>query len=181
MIEKWRSIIDYPDYQVSNFGRVRRISTASRARRWKSLYVKKPQSNGRYLTTWLYNEHSGKKVYIHRLVLTVFARPARPGEEGNHGDGDRSNNRIDNLEWLTPSQNMYHAFKTGLRIGKGSPGRVGELHPLCRLRNGEVYLIKKLLNDGRISRSIIAKMFKLAKSTISKIHLGKRWGHIVFP
>lgn len=51
---------------------------------------------------------------VHRLVLEAFVGPCPPGYETNHGNGQKADNTLANLEYVTPSQNLQHAWDTGL-------------------------------------------------------------------
>src|SRR6476646_4858108 len=56
-----------------------------------------------------------KRLAIHTVVATAWHGLPRPGQVVNHKDGDKTNNSADNLEWVTPSENAKHAYRTGLR------------------------------------------------------------------
>ena len=100
MIEEWKEIKGYEGlYQVSNFGRV------------KSLYFKKekilkPHSTKGYLTVRLYKNKIGKDFYIHCLVMDTFSPNEDKTLERNHIDEDKTNNRLDNLEWVSHKENI---------------------------------------------------------------------------
>jgi|GEM_PF-692794 len=176
--EEWRKIPDFPDYQISSLGRVMRIKETIRKSRWKAGMIKKIQSNGKYQNVCLFKNGKEKMFYIHRLVLSVFVRMPLPSEEGNHIDGNRVNNSLENLEWVSRSENQLHAHRIGLKKGVGCPGRFGILHPLHKLDEGEVFLIKKLIASRKISHTFIAKMFRVSQTEISRIGRGVRWPHI---
>lgn len=66
----------------------------------------------------------GQKLYVHRLVAQAFI-PGDASLEINHKDGDKTNNRANNLEWVTRSQNQIHSTHIlGKRSGQFGPGRV---------------------------------------------------------
>lgn len=95
--EVWKDIIEYPGYQVSNYGRIRSFDGE----------IKTLSSNGNgYLV--IYNK--GKKYYIHRLVAEYFL----PNHDNlpivNHKDECRSNNRVDNLEWCNTKYNIRYSI-----------------------------------------------------------------------
>ena len=117
---------------------------------------------------------SGKRhrKYIHRLVLETFIGPCPNGMEANHKDGDKFNPNIENLEWVTKSENEKHAFKLGLKNNKG------ENCSKAKLKESEVLLIKKLLKYGYVSQRYIAKMFKVSQSAICDINRKRRWSHL---
>jgi len=85
---------------------------------------------------------------------------------------------LENLEYCTKSENMIHAYKNRLE----TPIK-GEKHGRSKLKENEVWLIKKILNsdlyaDKKITLTFIAKMFKVRLETISKIKNGIIWSHL---
>lgn len=126
MEEQWKDIDDYPNYLVSNFGSVKSKKTGK---------ILKPQldRNGRYFQVWLSNGEKENTQRIHRLVAEAFLGK-HPGLVVNHIDGDRSNNRVDNLEWCTVKDNNQHAVKTGLN----HPGEY-QKRPVRVVETGEIF------------------------------------------
>jgi hypothetical protein len=96
----WKEIIDFPDYEISNYGTVRN----------KNGKIIKSQTSGfGYKRVAIYANGKQKRVAVHRLVMKAF----KPNEHSdvlqvNHKDGNKSNNYIDNLEWCTASYNIRH-------------------------------------------------------------------------
>lgn len=115
--ERWNKIEDSIDgFEISNFGNVR-------VKIKNNLYKELPKfeqktSKGTYLYARIYYPEIGIKLTaIHQLVIKSFlGNPPNDGlrYEPNHMDGNKHNNRSDNLEWMTRSQNVLHAFETGL-------------------------------------------------------------------
>ncbi|AUX81960.1 HNH endonuclease [Mycobacterium phage Frankie] len=111
MTEVWRPVVGQEgNYEVSNLGRVRsldrQIDVDGRGRRYMRGRVLSlvPMKNGYRLAAL-----PGGKKLVHRLVLEAFSGPCPPGAEGCHNDGDRSNNRIENLRWDTRTANNIDA------------------------------------------------------------------------
>ena len=104
--EIWKDIEDYPNYQVSNEGRVKNKKTGR-------MLTVKPGRNKQYLSVYLSNNGKENTQMVHRLVAEAFLGK-HPGMVVNHIDGDKNNNHIDNLEWCTPRENNMHAIKNGL-------------------------------------------------------------------
>lgn len=105
--EIWKDIPDFETYQVSNLGQVRN-------KKRDRLLTAHPSARG-YMHVGLYKDDKRINVYVHRLVAAAFLERGDENLEVNHIDGDKSNNRVDNLEWCTRSDNTKHAFKIGLK------------------------------------------------------------------
>ena len=102
----WRKIKDSPNYVVSNEGEVMNSLTGKK--------LKPRRANG-YLHVTLCDENGHHQKSIHRLVAEEFIPKSSGRDCVNHIDGDRSNNKSENLEWCTQSENMKHAYRTGLQ------------------------------------------------------------------
>lgn len=104
---KWRRVTESPKYKVSSNGDV--VNTVT-GRKLKPNLVK----TGYHHVT-LCDENGHHQRTVHRLVATEFIPNPNEYEYINHKDGNKTNNRVDNLEWCTPSENMKHAYRTGLQ------------------------------------------------------------------
>lgn len=116
--EIWKPIAGWEGlYEISNLGRVKTVARKTSAgNRGVPETIRKPNIMKGYHCIAL--QHDGKvKVYrIHRLVIEAFGYPQPTDEhQVNHIDGNKANNCIWNLEWVTPKENTDHAFETGLR------------------------------------------------------------------
>lgn len=108
--EEWRPVKGYEGlYEASNYGRIRSLPRATTSGR-----VLKPHTNGRngYVYVCLSKENVRKTLRVHRLIAEAFWGTS--GLQVNHKDGCKTNNRLDNLEYCTQSENMKHAYRTGL-------------------------------------------------------------------
>lgn len=107
--EIWKPVPDYEGlYSISNMGRVRREAGGKRTFRGRIL---KPLLRMGYLRVFLYRlgEKGSKKLTIHCLVADVFLSKQSHHEEVNHKNGVKTDNRAENLEWVTHAENMAHA------------------------------------------------------------------------
>lgn len=115
----WKTIQGFEDYEVSDEGFIRsveRITTDSigRTRKQKSRLLK-PQMYHRYLCVALYNKETKlqwKKV--HRLVAEAYIPNPFQKAQVNHKDGNKLNNHVSNLEWVTAQENVQHALENGI-------------------------------------------------------------------
>jgi hypothetical protein len=98
-VEYWREVIDYPKYEVSNYGRVWNLD--------KGVEFFPNVIKGYYRMNWRNDYGRIKGLSLHRVVLDAFVGP-HPDLDINHIDGDKSNNRLDNLEFLSHAENMRH-------------------------------------------------------------------------
>lgn len=113
--EQWREWPRDPRVKVSNKGHV--ISCKRGA---CSPYKVRHSNSGYQMVTAI----SGKPQFVHRLVAETWIDNPNHYKEVNHINGDKNDNRMENLEWVTPSQNIRHAFQIGLK--KGTPIRNAE-------------------------------------------------------
>lgn len=102
-MEHWRDIEGHPNHEVSDLGRVRNKKTGR--------IMKQFETRNGYMQTQM----DKKSERIHRLVATAFYPGDHEGLEVNHKDTDKRNNRADNLEWTTRSENIVHSFQHGVR------------------------------------------------------------------
>ena len=124
----------------------------------------------RYCSVKLSVNNKPRTVQYHRLRMMVFY-PVDNMEklQVNHIDGDRNNNEFSNLEWVTPSENVLHAFKTGL-----SKPLKGESNPKSILTEDKVRKICEKLENG-VPTTRIAKEFGVSSSLIQAIRSKIEW------
>jgi hypothetical protein len=118
MIE-WKPVKDYEGYEVSSEGQVRsldRIDSAGRSLKGKVLSAT-PSSSG-YLMVYPSKNGKNHARTVHSIVCETFHGPS--DKWVNHKNGIKTDNRVENLEWATPSENMYHAWENGLRDKKAA-------------------------------------------------------------
>ncbi|MGK7951686.1 MAG: NUMOD4 domain-containing protein [Xenococcaceae cyanobacterium] len=174
-IELWKDVPSYEGiYLVSNLGDVRSLDRetinsigASRKQRGKKLTPFKNSTGYFYVTLSDGDRRSNRRV--HSLVATAFLPNPYNKRTINHINGDKSDNRLCNLEWATDSENHTHAFKTGLKELCGIAKRSR------KLTNVHVLEIRKLIEQGELTQKQIGEMFNVCRTTISDIKLGKRF------
>lgn len=110
-------------------------------------------------------------IKVHRAVAIKFVPNPNNKPFVNHIDGDKTNNNYQNLEWVTHSENIRHAYKTGL-----ISNRKGFTHSQSKLNGEQVYEIK-FKSEG-VSHEALASKFGCTGTAISRIRKGGTWAHI---
>ena len=157
--EIWKPIPDYEDYQISTFGRVKSFKRGAQK-------ILKPMIGRGYLRIALTRNGKTKIFSVHRLVTLAFIPNPQNKPQINHIDGCKLNNFVDNLEWMTASENTKHAHDNGLATS-------GENHYGAKLTNEQIYFIRE--NPDNLNLTQLAQMFDVVPKTISAIQLGKIW------
>lgn len=121
MQEIWKDIKDFEGmYQVSNLGRVRSVDRFDRTGQLHKGVIIVLSDNGRgYKTVRMSKDSKPKKCYVHRLVATAFIENPDNKPEVHHIDGDKSNNKLENLQWVTTKEN--NSFRERIESMKKNP------------------------------------------------------------
>lgn len=160
LFETWIPIEGWP-YEVSSHGNIRRGE-----------YLKKLQVNQQgYQRIQLSHGKKVKTFPVHRIVAKAFI--ANPGNlpQVNHKDGNKTNNNIENLEWVTRSENLLHAFAIGLISHKG------ELNSNRKLDLASAASIIKRWCNGERQKDLAAE-FGVTQCSVSDICRGYSWAEL---
>jgi hypothetical protein len=168
-MEIWKKVIGYENYEVSNFGNVKRIDgyvvykngviSLHKSRFLKQETCRKGKK-GSYKRVTLSKNNNVKRFQVHRLVALHFIENPHNKPCVNHIDGNASNNKLSNLEWCTYSENEKHSYFKLDKITNGIKSRKIDLN--------KIYDIKTKYNNG-ITQKEIAKEYNVNQSTISLI------------
>lgn len=170
--EEWRGIPGWPWYEASSEGRIRsltfpgthylgKVLSPAIAGRWKA-----------YLGVRLWNgdTKTGKTVNVHNLIMLAFVGPPAEGMEINHKNGESTDNRLANLEYVTHRQNEDHAVAHGLHPR-------GERHHAALLTEDQVRVIRGAKRwPGVVIR--LATSYGVSRSVVKSIREGKSWKHV---
>lgn len=160
--EEWRPIDGFPDYDVSNLGRVR---SRARGRRQRVLSAK-PNNMG-YPQVSLCRPGEYKKRLVHHLVLEAFVGPRPLKHEGAHGDGDRANNDLRNLRWATSAENSADMIRHGT-------SQAGERNWNAKLTSEQADYVRR----SQKSSPSLAIELGVRKQAIINIRSGNSWKHL---
>lgn len=130
IIEIWKPILNYEGmYQISNKGRVRSCDRYVKGGKFRIGKIRKQSTTPKgYKRVTISKDGESKNFMVHRLVAEAFIQNPDNKPQVNHIDGDKANNKANNLEWCTNGENQIHAWKCGLN--KGAKGLLkGGNHP----------------------------------------------------
>jgi hypothetical protein len=167
--EKWRDVKGYEGiYQISNLGRVKSLSRLDkRGYKRKEIILKETINPRGYKYVVLQDK---KAKVTHRLVARSFLPNEENKKEVNHKNGNKQDNRLKNLEWVTHSENLKHACITGLkRIPKGDE------HCNSKLTNQEAENIRMLYKMGNWTYKSLSKEFDVHESTVARVIKNKSY------
>lgn len=156
--EKWSWVGGYyGHYMVSSEGRL-----ASKKYGTRTIILKTcPDKKGYHICR--FSDWRGYKSFkFHVLVATAFCRGRKRGLQVNHKDGDKSNNKSSNLEWVTCAENIRHSHKMGL-------ASYGSRHPMAKLSFKQVNEIRSSTESG----PVLSRKYKVAVSTINRVKSGE--------
>ena len=182
-VERWKAVVGYDSFgdflEVSDIGRVRTKTTTR-----NFLRGGKPGTidiAGRVLKTHVgthgYLEAHPKlgdrrpKFTVHRMVARAFVPGFVDGLTVNHINGIKTDNRAENLEWVTLARNTQLQWEDGLVDLRGNR------HPNRKLHSGQVRIIRRLLKIGATNGEM-ATLTGVSSGLISMIQDGKRWGSV---
>jgi hypothetical protein len=173
MSKEWVDVYGYEDiYEVNIEGKVRNKKTGNIMAEYSSGHM--------YNYVQLNKDAKTVKHYVHRLIAMHFIPNPGGYKQVNHKDLDKRNNSIDNLEWVTPAQNVRHAVDNGAfdelrEISKETIKRVRKYRKKVRKLNKEDVAKARLLFEQGVSKIYIAKMLKTSPAVVSNILEGRTY------
>jgi hypothetical protein len=177
-MEHWKPVPGFEaDYEVSDTGRVKRTSRGPHTRPGLE---RKPGYCRGYARFTLSSNGQRRIISAHKLVWEAFRGPVPEGMHINHINGVKDDNRLENLELATPSENMVHACHVlGYDAARNLPKQTaGENNGRAKLREADVLEIRRLRAAGEASYSEIMSRYSISSGLVSMIVNRKVWGHI---
>jgi len=168
-MEVWKDIQENDYYQVSNLGRVkskeRRVPHAKSGTVSVKERILKPAMDAKgYLRVALAKGRGLKTYKVHRLVADAFLENPENKPQVNHKDGDKENNEVVNLEWVTNQENAIHAARTGLWEYKR-----GVNHHRSKLNEYQVRVLRRMKEVG-CTNAYIAECFGVSTSCVKRTY-----------
>lgn len=169
MKETWKDIEGFEGlYQVSDLGRVRSLGIRGRIR---SLSLTKDG----YPKVRLIHKGKDKTARVHRLVAEAFIPNPEGKDTVNHIDGNKENNRVSNLEWVDRSEQMYHAYRLGLKPSMG-----GTNNTQAKLTAEQVKEIRRdyVRQSQEFGTVALAKKYGVTNRVIGLVVNGKSYKNV---
>jgi len=183
--EIWKDVIGYEGlYQVSNLGNVksldREVTPNNRVPYWrKGKMCKQSKSNLGYMIVGFTVNNVKVNKYVHRLVAEIFIDNINDYPQVNHIDCNKTNNKANNLEWCTNSQNHIHAVKNGLnKLHLHRVAYSGEENGRALLTKEQVLEIKQKYIPYKYSAKKLSKEYNVSESCITHILNNTSWKEI---
>lgn len=164
MGELW-AVLESGDYSVSNLGRIKRVTAYCSTKPGK--IVKQRLGSAGYFGVVLSSRGKLSQFSVHRLVARHFLNADRSRPQVNHKDGNKTNNRADNLEYVTAAENKAHSVANGT-------SKTGARHYKAKFTDSDISAIR----ESRDSHRIEATKYGVAHSTISRIRRQETWKHL---
>lgn len=160
----WKIIDGFEFYKINNIGEVFSIK--------RNIKMKPYMDRDEYLMVSLRINNKSKWKKVHRLVAIAFMPNPENKPQVNHKNGIKYDNRLENLEWCTNSENMKHAYALNLIIPN-----TGESKFSSKLKNSDIVNIKT--NPLSLTQKQLSEIYNVHNSNISRIINGKKWKHVL--
>ena len=167
--EHWCDIADWSPYRVSTLGRV-----SGKRSDFLTGYLDR---NG-YRVVLFKDGNRRALRKVHRLVVEAFINPIPSGMQVNHKNGIRNDNRVENLEIVSQSENMRHSYAVLGRVGANTNPAKGEKHGNATFTDKTVRQIRRLYATGRYTQWDLARKYSTGQNQISRIVRRTAWKHI---
>lgn len=172
-VEIWKDVVGYEGiYQVSNFGRVKSLektfwSTKNNSFSTNKEFIRKLSNTRKgYLRTGLMKDLKQKPFLVHRLVAIAFIDNPENKPEINHINGIKTDNRVENLEWVTTKENVIHSFEIGLsKRAKGDENKSSKLS----------YKKASEIRSSNLKNKELSIMYGVSISSIELVKSNKTW------
>lgn len=158
-------------YEASSLGRIRCIQAGKGYSKYVRM-INPFRTKVGYLYCAIWDGKKRQHKGVHQLVAAAFLGPCPEGCEVNHKNRDKTDNRPENLEYISHAENLRHARQNG----NWSPPK-GSQVAISKLTSADVLIIRQMLLQGMTERAI-AQKYSVSSPTIHYIKAGKTWRHV---
>ena len=163
-VEVWREIPGFPNYYASTLGRISSQMKSCKPR-LSGTGILKPAVHSKtgYMHVCVFRDRVSYCRMVHCLVALTFLGPRPPRMDINHKDGNKQNNRLCNLEYVTSTENQMHAYRIGLRRGQR------------KLAKEMAEQVRSLYEAGSWTQRQLAQRFDVGVKCIWNVLNGRTW------
>ena len=167
--ELWKAVPGFEgEYEVSNQGRLKSYKSGKET-------ILKTTPDPRGYRPVLLSGKTKKRYWLHRLVAEVWIPNPKNRVEVNHKNGDKKDCRVENLEWVSRSQNIRHAYESGLMPTTWQPG---SRNHNAKFTDDQVREIRRLYEEREKSQKDIALAYNTTIITIHRMLRRKSYAHV---
>lgn len=170
MEEQWKEIEGYPNYKVSDHGRVKSLNYNRKG--IEKIMCPQKRKDG-YFHVGLYCNKKKSLILLHRIIGIAFIPNPNNYPVVKHKDDNRSNNVLSNLEWGTQQSNIQDMFDKGRKNHRGTN------NPRSKLTEDQVLEIRNLYSTGNFMQKELGIKYGVSQKLISCIITNKNWKHLI--
>lgn len=167
LAETWRTCVRNPNYAVSSLGRVKRV-VDSKTHKAKGACLRTALRSG-YPFVQFCADGSRENVLVHHLVAEAFLGPRPDGKNIHHLDAVKTNNRAENLTYISQADNVRASYACG------NADRRGERNTQAKLTAAGADEIRREYKAGGISKRALASRYGVHEGTIRAVLAGRTW------
>lgn len=168
-----REIPGFPGYKITRAGKIwSEPKYTGQGHRGK--WLKQRKVTGGYIQVIILRNNKRTPCQVHRLVLETFVGLCPKGMVCRHLNGNPADNRLVNICWGTPSENVQDSIRHGT-YSNGRSGVYGEDNPTSKLSNRDRRAIIYQYSTGLFSQGELAKLYSVCQQTVGHLVNGKAW------
>lgn len=170
-MENWKPIQGFEGvYDVSDLGRIRSYKNYNHGLKKEPTVLRLSLNNSGYPHVGLLFEGKRLQKTVHRLVAEAFLPNPHGHAEIDHKNGNKTDNRVENLEWVSRTENQVRAWQSGLKVPLKR-----ERNPASKLTVAKAKEIKELYATGKYTTRQLGEMYGVSKTAVGFVLRGETW------